>query len=85
MATTNLSKKMVVYIKENSHLRRELDEQRSQEGIQSAAELSLEEHVPDPEGRIQAQKDLAKAKLRIEELEADLEYFRHLDRGSDKP
>jgi cytoskeletal protein CcmA (bactofilin family) len=63
---------------ENDRLRQGLLESKSEE-----AEASAEGASQDADSINQLKVNLAKAQLRIDELTADLSYYRHLDRGSD--
>jgi cytoskeletal protein CcmA (bactofilin family) len=70
---------LAAHVRENDRLRQELVESSSEKN-----EPSPEEASQDPDSINQLKADLAGAQLRIDELTADLSYYRHLDRGSDR-
>lgn len=74
-----LRHELMIYTEENDRFRRESTESKPQETKPPDENLAQ-----DPENIKQLKKRLAEAQLRIDELKADLTYYRHLDRGSDK-
>lgn len=74
-----LRQELAAHAQESDRLRQELVESISQE-----TKLSPEEPAQDPESTNQLKAELASAQLRIDELKADLDYYRHLDSGSDR-
>lgn len=74
-----LRQEMAAHVQESERLRLELVE-----NISEQTEPSPEGASQDPDNINQLRVDLASAQLRIDELKADLSYYRHLDRGSDR-